>query len=230
MVKTKRYYAERVILGLQNRYPNIDFKIDEREVFPALDDVVNGYAEKNYFDNWKFAGEGIDEQFITTFDNVTVVDQANEQPSYFEFPANYAALPRNRGIEEIWPLKFLGEGKDHSVVIMSRGDWRRYKNMQMANLQGRLGGYPEGNRFYFTTHGVKKKFGNVGVRLVIRDASQISEDAPYPIPGNYEGLVIQACIDFFYEKRMSATDTVRDKNDSPSSQNRRVVSNDETTA
>jgi hypothetical protein len=229
MVKSKRYYAERVISGLQNRYPNIDFKIDFREVFLAIDDIVNSLAKKNYFDNWKTTGEGIDEQFITTF-SVAVVDQEREHPSYFVLPANYAALPNNRGIEEIWPETFQLNGQDFSVVVLSRSDWRRYKNFQAGKFQGRLAGYPEnhvdGNRFVFTTHDVKKKYGNtMGVRLVIKDSSQISETAPYPIPGDLEGDVIEMCINFFYEKRLSMTDTVRDKNDISNPTSRRIANN-----
>lgn len=217
MIKSKRYYAERVILGLQNRLPNIDFKIDEREVFLALDDVVNGYAEKNYFDNWKLTGEGVDEQFITTFEEVTVVDPDNENevPSYFDIPANYAALPNNRGIDEIWTLKYQINGNNNSVVVMAKGDVRRYSNLQAGRMGGRLYGYPQGTRFYFSKHGVKAKYGNVGVRLVVRDSSAIAIDAPYPIPSNYEGIVIDSVIEYFSSKRVQPTDTVRDKNDQP---------------
>jgi hypothetical protein len=235
MVKSKRYYSERVIAGLQNRHPNIDFKIDHREAFLVIDDIVNQLAKKNYFDNWRFTGEGVDEQFITSFE-VAVVDPANEHPSYFVFPANYVALPNNRGIEEIWPKTFQLNAADHPVVVMSRSDWRRYKNFQAGTFQGRLAGYPEhhveGNRFTFTTHSVGTKSATMGVRLVIKDSSQISETAPYPIPGDLEGLVIDECINFFYERRLSVTDTVRDKNDVSNPTSRRIANNggQETTA
>jgi len=213
MIKTRKYYADRIILALQNGYPNIDFKIQEREVFPVIDDVVNRFAENEYFDNWRMTGAGIDEHYITTFNEIDVVDQEDEAPSYFDFPSNYAALPNNRGIDEIWPLKYQLKGDDHSVVIMNHSDFRRYKNMYAGKLEGRLGGYPEGTRFYFTTCGVKKKYGNVGLRLVIRSSADINNSAPYPIPANREGEVIQEVIKYFVLKRMEPTDEVRDSND-----------------
>lgn len=212
-LNTKKYYAERVILALQNDYPNLDFKIQLREVYPVIDDIVNAMAEKDYFDNWKMSGQHIDEQFITTWDEITVVDQDNENPSYFVFPSNYAALPNNRGIDEIWPLKFQIGDRDHSVAIMSHADYRRYKGMYASYLEGRLGGYPQGDRFYFTTCGVKKKYGDVGLRLVIRSSKDITVDAPYPIPSNRVGEVIQAAIEYFTNKRLQPTDEVRDKKD-----------------
>ena len=216
MIKSKRYYAQRVILGLQNDYPNVDFKIDEREVFPVLDDIVNRMAETDYFDNWKFSGQHVDEHFITTFDEITVVDQNDELPSYFEFPSNYAALPLNRGIDEIWPLNYRQKGDDHSVIVMTHQDFRRFKSLQAGSLEGRLGGYPQGTRFYFTTCGVKKKWGNVGLRLVIRSSADIAIDAPYPIPANREGDVVLMAIQWFMNKREEPTDEVRDAKDKAS--------------
>lgn len=216
MIKTRRYYADRVILALQNGYPNVDFKIQHREVYPALDDIVNKMAEANYFDNWRMTGQSIDEQFITTWTGenaIDVIDQDNENPSYFEFPSNYAALPNNRGIDEIFPLKYQLNGQDHSVAIMNHSDFRRYKNLYAGKLQGRLGGYPEGTRFYFTTCGVKKKFGKMGVRLVVRSSADISDTAPYPIPANKELEVIDAALKYFVMKRLEPTDEIRDSND-----------------
>jgi len=213
MIKTKRFYAQRVIEQLQNDYPNLDLKIDERDVFPVMDDAVNKLAAQNYFDNWKFTGEGIDEAFITTFPEVEVTDQGDEQPSYFTFPSNYAALPKNRGIDEIYPLQFQQRGQDFSVVIMSHTDYRRFKNLYAGSLEGRLGGYPEGMKFIFTSCGVKKKYGNMGVRLVVRTAADIAIDASYPIPANWEGEVIKQVMTFFVMKRGEPTDEVRDAKD-----------------
>lgn len=213
MIKTRKYYSDRVILALQNGYQNIDFKIQEREVFPVIDDVVNKLAEKDYFDNWRMTGQGVDEHFVTEFEEIEVIDQDNDKPSYFVFPSNWAALPNNRGIDEIWPLKFKMKGNDHSVVVMTHSDFRRYKSLYAGKLEGRLGGYPKGINFEFTTCGVKKKYGNMGLRLVVRSSADISNTAPYPIPANREGEVIGAVVQYFITKREEPTDEVRDSND-----------------
>lgn len=213
MIKTKRYYADRVILGLQNDYPNEDFKIQHREVFLVMDDVVNKLAEENYFENWKLSGQNVDEQFITRWDEIEVIDQVDEKPSYFTFPSNYAAIGNNRGIDEIWPLKYQLEGQDHSVVIMTHSEYRRYKNLPAGKLEGRLGGYPKGKIFQFTSCGVKAKYGNVGLALVIRSSADIADDAPYPVPANKELDVIGLVKQYFVDKRSQPTDQVRDGKD-----------------
>lgn len=211
-MKTKRFFAELVILSIQNDHQNIDIKVDEREVFLIMDAVVNELAAKNYFENWRLSGYGVDEQFITTWEDVAVVDQENGNPSYLILPANYAALPRNGGIDGIYPMKWVTADQPN-VVVISQGDYRRYKSNSACDLQGRLAGYPQGNRFYFTTCEVKKKYGDMGVRLVIRDSSQIADDAPYGIPSDKENLLIATCVEWYRIKRQVPTDSVRDNKD-----------------
>jgi hypothetical protein len=213
-MKTKRFFADQVKDVIMNNHPNMDFKIDERDIFVRLDAIVNQYAEQNYFDNWKFVGEGIDEHFITTWDEVTVVDPTDEQPSYFEFPSNYAALPNNRGIDEIFPLKYKKGGVQSSpVIVMDNITSRRYGQLQAGRMEGRLSGYPKGNKFIFRECGVKAKYGNMSVRLVIRDSTTIGVTDFYPIPSNFEQRVIMETAAWFIQKREAPTDKVRDKND-----------------
>lgn len=211
MAKTKKWYAEQVLKELENAPLNIDFKIDEREVFIRIDAIVNDLARQNFFDNWKIFGPEIDEQYITTWAEVVVTDQANGMPSYLTLPSNYAALPNNKGIDEIWPLKY-GE-YNQSVIIMSHRDLRLFQNSMANNLQLRLGGFPEGRKFIFNACGVKGKYGNMGVRLVGVNSADIANDAPYPIPSDREQLVIQTTVEWFRDRRAQPTDIVRDGND-----------------
>lgn len=211
-IKTKKYFADRIILALQNAYPNIDFKIQDREVFLAVDDIVNAMAKDNYFENWKTGMATIDDQYTTTWDgdSAIAVTDPEDQLSYLELPASYAALPMNRGVDEVWPNNF----EYGSVKIISHRDLRLYKNNMAGNLQGELGGYPQGSRFVFNQCDVGKNFSETfGVRLVIRDSSQISITAPYPIPSDQVEEVIKRGVLFFTQKRFQVTDTVRDKND-----------------
>lgn len=211
-MKTKRFYSEQVKLLLQNDYENIDSKIDERQIFIMLDNVVNRMARESFFENWKLTGSGVDEQFITTFD-VTVVDQTNGKPSYIDLPVNYAALPWNSGINEIYPKKWE-QINQPSVVIMTHTDFRRYANNPARGMAGRLYGYLEGYRLLFGTCDVGKKYGtNFGARLVIRDSSLINEDTVYPIPADRVDAVIQEVVKLLTLKRAQDTDVVRDNND-----------------
>jgi hypothetical protein len=212
-MKTKLYFAEQVILLLQNDYPNIDTKIDERQVLLIIDQAVNELAKKNYFENWKMgSGAMFDEQFITTWDSVDVVDQANSLPSYFIFPSNYVGVGSNEGIVDIVPIKFKTANQS-AVIVTTFSDYYRYKSNPAGNMQGRLTGYPRGSKFEFTTCNVKKTYGNMIVRLAIRDSSMIPNDQPYPIPADKEGEVIATAVALFRDRRQQPTDTIRDNKD-----------------
>lgn len=212
MARTKKYFGDRVLLALQDSFQNIDFKIEIREVFLVIDDIVNSLAKENYMENWKTYGAMADEAFITEWSGdsaISVVDPG-DSPSYILLPAHYVALPMNGGIAEVWPENY----EYGAVKIMRHEDVRRTRNLMSGNLQGELGGYPVGNKLVFNQVSVGKNFATTfGVRLVIRDSTQISESAYYPVPADLEEEVIQRAIMFFQKKRMSPTDLIRDSND-----------------
>lgn len=212
-ITTKKYIGDRIIGGLQDANPNIDFRsIDPREVFRVVDDIVNAMARDNYFENWKLFGPRVDDGFITTWDgdNAIEVEGEEDEPSYLTFPANYAALPKNGGIDEIWPINY----EFRSVIIRDHSDIRRTRRLMSGNLQGELGGCPKGGVFQFDQINVAENYAETfGMRLVVKDSSEISDTAPYPIPSNIVEEVIKRGIIYFTEKRLQPTDVVRDKQD-----------------
>jgi hypothetical protein len=212
-MKTKRWFSEQILTELNNQHLNIDNKIDERDVYLRMDATVNELASKNYFENWRLSGYGVDNQFTTTF-FVTVIDRAAEAlPSYFAFPANYAALPRNGGIVEVWPRKW-SKTDQSPVVVMDHQDIRRYNSNPAGNMQGRISGCPLWPNFVFKDCGVGAKYGfDFGITLVIRDSSVIAFDAPYGIPADKENYVIATCVEWYRIKKQVPQDSVRDNKD-----------------
>lgn len=212
-MKTKRQYSDRIIFRLQNDHRNIDFKIDERHVFLMMDEVVNSLAADNYFSNWRLTGAGIDEGFITTFEPVTVTDPGDGIFSYLDIPCNWAALPKNRGIDGVYPLKYAKQ-TPQSTIIMSHMEYRQFMNNPARGMEGRLWGYLKGMRLTFGTCDVGKKYGTeFGVRLVVRDSSQIGIDEWYPIPSDFEDDLVNQVVEKLIAKRLTPTDSVRDNKD-----------------
>ncbi len=216
-MRTKWSYAESVIKELQNDYPGRDLKVDPREVLLRLDAMVNQMAKSGFIENWKMGnGTQLDEQFITTWEWLTITDPANKMPSYFTIPANYVNLPRNGGIEEVYFENSFSGNKTRyfdPVIIKSFRDVAAYRNNMAANLEGRLSGYPKGRTFVFDRGEISAKYGRVGIRLAIRDSSVIGDDDPYPIPADIEQTVIAELVDWFRERRKQPTDTIKDAND-----------------
>lgn len=214
MSHSKRFLAQSVLNELSNDRLNIDFHIDEREVFLRMDQEVNQMARASFFENWQVSGAYLDNQFITEWsgdDAIEVLD-VEDQPSYLILPASYIDLPRNAGIQEIWPLEY--GPYNQSVIIISHGDLRLYQNNKAGNMQHRLHGYPAGgNKFVFNEIGVADKYGSkFGVRLAIRDSSMIAADAPYGIPADKEKALIMILVDWFRKRITFGSDKVRDSN------------------
>lgn len=216
-MRTKWSYAESVILELQNDFPGRDLKIDQREVLLRLDALVNQMAKAGYIENWKLgSGSSVDEQFLTTWENISVTDPSNKLPSYFTIPANYANLPKNGGIDQVYFMNSFSGNKTRyfdPVIIKTFKDVSAYRNTMASNLEGRISGYPKGRTFYFDRGNVFATYGNVGIRLVIRDSSEIGDNDPYPIPADLEQSIIAELVDWFRSRRSQPTDTIKDAND-----------------
>lgn len=216
-MRTKWSYAESVILELQNDYPGRDLKIDPREVLLRLDAMVNQMAKSGFIENWKMGNDAqVDEQFITTWEWLTITDPPNKMPSYFTIPANYVNLPRNGGIEQVYFENAFSGNKTRyfdPVIIKSFRDVAAYRNNMAANLEDRISGYAKSRTFFFDRGNVGTQYGRAGIRLVIRDSSAINDNDPYPIPADIEQTVIAELVDWFRERRAQPTDTIKDAND-----------------
>lgn len=212
MAKTKEIFAEQILRELSADPLTRDFKIFAREVYPRMDAVVNDMAVKKQFDNWSVGWGGTSEMYLTTWglnnDAIPVVDPENEGASYFDLPVNYSDLPRNGGINGIIPM----QNADITVIITSLREYRLYKNSPAGGMQGKLAAYPIGNRVFFNQSAVKVNFGDMMLRLMVRDSSQIAANAPYPIPSDKEYIMIKTCVDWFRDRLTQGADYVRDNN------------------
>lgn len=211
MIYTKKMIADRVIDKLMNDFPNIDFRIDIRSVFLAVDDIINKLAKQNYLENFKFYG-GIDDAFTTVWDgaNALTVTDVVGQPSYITLPAIPVALPNNGGIIECWPLNY----KYQQVRIRRHEDVRRTSRLMSGNMQGQLGGYPKYPVFEFDQIEVSKKYATrFGMKMCVKDSKDIAVDAPFPIAADAFDQIIKEAYVYFQEKRLAPTDVIRDGRD-----------------
>lgn len=217
-MSTRAVYIERV---LNEVYPvrGRDAKIDPREVVLALDDWVNARAKEGFLLNMKMGhGPQMDDQFITTFEWLTVTDPANRLPSYFAIPANYADLPKNQGIQEVYfENSFTGGLKKYydPVIIRNSMAPSEYRNSMAADLEGRLSVVVRNGNLVFSRGGIAARYGRVGCRLVVRDSSQILDASPYPVPSNLVEQMIEDVSTKLKERRATPVDLIKDNNDKP---------------
>lgn len=211
-VKSKLYFSELVLLELNSQFRNRDEKIDQRDVIIRLDQIVNEGAKLGIFESWNLGERSIDDLFITTWDGrlnswLAITDVSDTGESYFTLPSNYVVLPRNGGIVQV----YLEKNYFDPIAILSAPEAITIRNTMAGNLEGRLGVYVRGGRVYFKgRQDIGAKFGGAGVQLVIRDASAIADDAPYPIDAAQEKMVIAQAVEWFRNRNNQGADKVRE--------------------
>lgn len=214
-LKSKFYFSELVLRELNSQFRNRDEKIDQREVIIRIDQIVNQGAKLGIFESWNMGERGIDDQYTTTWDGrlnswLPITDVSNTGESYFSLPSNYVVLPRNGGIVRV----YLEKNYFDPVAILTPSEAVTIRNTMAGNLEGRLGVYLQGGRFFFKgRQDIKAKYGDAGLQLVIRDASAIADDAPYPIDGAMEDYVIRETVKWFRERKNQGADVVRESVD-----------------
>lgn len=207
MSHTKEFFAEEVLRAQSADPLTRDFKISPREVYPVMDRIVNDLAKKGFFENWESGYRGVSEMFMTTWENVEVTDNEDEEPSTLILPATYIDIGRNEGIQLI-PLG----NAEVIVTITTIMEMRQYRNTPAGDLQGGLAAYPIGNKMVFNRTSVQSKYGNMMVRLAVRDSSAIAANQPYPIPADKEAVVVSAVVAWFRDRLKQGIDPVRDNN------------------
>jgi len=213
--KNKLWYAEQVRNSLADGLVNRDIKIDFREIFLQLDNLVNEYAKLNFFENWKFGTGTVDDAWIVDFSPIQVTDQLNAN-SFFTLPSsNYVTLPKGQGLNAVYFTNTNGLKKRYfkPVVIKQFNDVASYRSSMAGDNQGRISCYVKNRIVYFDRGKIDQMYGTVGVRLVLRDASMLSDTDVYPVPAEYENVIISRCVDFFMARRLKTADLIRDNND-----------------
>jgi hypothetical protein len=217
-LKTKYLFAEMVMREF-NGASNIgrDLDIDPREIILRLDAFVNDMAKKGFFENWQLGFDtGMNEQYLTRWEWLTVTDPVRGQPSYVQIPAAWVSLPRNMGINQVYFQNDPTINKKkyfEQIIVTSHEDVSRYRNNMASGMEGRLSCYPRNNNLYFSKGNINATYGNIGLSLVVRDASAIADDAPYPVPADKEAELISATVAWFRNRIAQPQDAIKDGED-----------------
>lgn len=217
-LRTKISWAEEVLNTLQSNFGTRDIGIDPREVILRLDQEVNEMAKAGQLENWKMnLGEYVDDQFVTSWEWLTLTDPANKAPSYVQIPAQYATLNDNRGIDQVYfENSFSAVKKKYfsPVIITSFKDLSSYRNTMGGELDERISCYPKGGNLIFDRGNVGATYGRIGLRLVVRDSSAVADDQPYPIPADRQKMIMDSVINFFTSRLSRPQDLIKDAVDS----------------
>lgn len=204
-IKTKDYFAEQVQLKINPGGRPKDEKIKKPEIILVMDQVMNFLASQNFTENFILHGRrDVADQYLATFEDVVITD--NTTNSEITLPAEYADLPMNQGIYEVYPTNDI---KARFFVVTSRNS-RRRKNLMEGNMENGVFCYPVGDKLIFSKNNLKVVHKTLTVRLVVTDSANITASARYPVPPNKEKEFIDMVYEYFTQGTVLEEDILND--------------------
>jgi len=204
-IKTKYYFAEQIQLKINPDRPK-DERLGQQEIINVMDQTMNFLASINFTENFMLYGSrDVADQYIATFENIAFTDSSTH--SELTLPSGYADLPRNQGIYEVIPT--TGGMYERFFVRKSR-NMRRNQNLMEGSMETRTFCFPQGDKLMFNKNNLKVVYKTATIRLVVTDASTISDAARYPIPPNKEKEFIDLVYEYFTQGTIMGEDPLND--------------------
>lgn len=211
MAQTYRAFAQLIRDTFYAGDPSDDAKFSERYFAELIAVEVADLATRNAYENSN-AGETtyVSDSFLTTYTDLPVLFDEYLKLYYFTLPDVPPALPKNQGIQRVWPR---GATKVE-IMLMSNKD----KGVQdlLPPIGKVIFCYEEGKRMYFYTD---KAFPIPAVNLVMAGTSPSGNimDATLNLGKNYQKLVMDTILNRLDPRRF-ARDIINDSVDSVATQ------------
>lgn len=98
---TRAQIIEQVRRRLAGGDPSWDFKIDQREIALAADEIRDNLVTIKLYQSLQGEDREVDGSYLVTYDDVPVLFDQHSKQYYSELPAKLLSLPRDRGIEQV---------------------------------------------------------------------------------------------------------------------------------
>jgi hypothetical protein len=177
MATTKRSIATEVIKIYSGGNKSKDSGLDVRDVILLVNHVLNHKVKLKFFENYSFDRSGVDGQYIASFPNIDVTKDTARGEYYSLLPSIYVALPNNRGIRQVSPMK----NQRDPFIIRQNGNRGIHSLLPSGNLEGRIGLYPEGSKIWYDADMGKKNITKVLIKLVVASPDNIGENDSLPL-------------------------------------------------
>lgn len=186
--------AQQVIRRASGGNQSKDSQLDRREVMLRIRQVMNEECKKSFFENYNLGEPGVEGQYVARYTNVAVLKDTTTNEEYSNIPSTYAALPNGRGIREVVPVK----SGCFPLIIRKHGSKGIYSRLDVANMQGALGCWPEGNKLYYDQSLLKQGIQKVTIKLAVAAPDSVGEDDDLPIDESAATAIVDKTFQFFY--------------------------------
>jgi hypothetical protein len=139
----QRQLAEQILIILEGK-PSGDIKHSFDEIMLLVEQQLAYQMKMNLFSNYKLGEQVNPGQYITTFEDCPVKNNASRNRNYIDLPARYVDLPGGKGVWSIGPM-----GNDYAKYIPLRLGAANFTAISDAPfLQGNVGYEVEGLKAY----------------------------------------------------------------------------------
>jgi hypothetical protein len=139
----KTQLAEQVLIILEGK-PSGDAKYSLNEIELLVEQQLAYQMKINLFTNYKLGEQINPGQYIATFENCPVKNNAGRNRNYIDLPARFLDLPGGKGVWSIGPM-----GNDYAKYIpLKLGAANFYSIHDAPFLQGNVGYEVEGLKVY----------------------------------------------------------------------------------
>lgn len=205
MATTKAKIAEQAMRILSGGHLKPDRNLDEREIMLYLDQVRDDLCKQAVYTSIKNGEYDIDPDFMSYYESVAVQTDANKGLKYITLPATRVALPKDMGIYQISPMMNQAE----AFIPIKPGQLWMYKSTATINNELNTYYFPvKGNVYFHNIDGAVTEL----LLILIVSSSAIAKDAVYPIPPDYEKILVDAIIERFAVAKQIPHDELEDGN------------------
>jgi hypothetical protein len=201
-------FVDSIIKYLSNFKESMDFRLDDRDVWIVVCDILNGYAKRGLFENMKLDDPTVPDQYATTFTGVegkglNIYYDPIRALCYSNLPAKPINLPSRRGYKLIAPVRNM----ENAFWICDANEARNAMRI-MGN--SKVLAWPEGKKMYYSKRFDETNAPFIVMILVIAGASSLEMDAELPIDPAMAFQVRTDVINYFLPKTDKELDTTRD--------------------
>lgn len=192
---TKKVISDQVLFRLAGGFPDSAFPVDERDIWKALEQKINGLFKLHQFDTNLPSGEMIPEgAMIGVYEGNTVVSE--NEVSYALVPVQPISLPKDMGIMLVYDPNY----PDMPFIPLRRGQTALLRtDALLSDIMGQISYTPSHNmkRVYFNKDLTTLGIDEVTMELCIFDMSQYGINDALPVPADMEERLVNELYEQF---------------------------------
>ncbi len=196
MPTTKKLISDAVLFRLAGGWRDSGFQVDERDIWKALEQLINAGLKLSQFAQNLPNGETLPENLmIGIYENVAVTSSnGGIGKSYATLPVMPISLPRNLGIYQIYDARY----PDSPFIPIQAAQRALLKtDALLSDLLGMVSFEPKGKTVFFSKDLPLYGVSSLTFELMVFDMSLYGVNDVLPLPVDFESGIVEKLVQMF---------------------------------